>query len=158
IRINLGCRNIQRIQTVTDERQIIQPLDGLATPPDPLGEGGAEEVVRQGPVGRREKRESIDQRPAARNTRVTSGEREPLVELPADVPGDDDRGGPGGRPDGNAVSQPLVPYISAEDEHRTIDRDVIALIHLVDIAEVVGESVTAVGRIEVSDLGIDVEL
>ena len=158
MRIDLVCRDTQGIETVADERQIIQPLHGFSVRPDSLSEPGAEEVVRHAPVGCRKKWERGNQRSAAWNARVTSGDREGLVELPANVAGDDDRRGPGGRPDGEAVSRPLVENVAAQDEHRAIDRDVVARMNLAGNAQVVGERLVAIQGVEISELGIDVEL
>ena len=47
--------------------------------------------------------------------------------------------------------------IAAKDEHRAIHRDVISLIDLADNSQIVGESVFAGCRIEISDLGVEVE-
>src|SRR4030095_10131076 len=91
IRIDLVGRDVQRVETVADERQVIQTLHGFSARPGSLSETGAEEVVRHAPVGRLEKRERGDQRSAARNARVPSGQSEALVESPANVSGNDDR-------------------------------------------------------------------
>ena len=78
--------------------------------------------------------------------------------MPADVAGDDDRSGPGGRPDGEAVSRPRVENVAAQDEHRAVDRDVVARMDLARNAQVVGEGLVAVQGVEISELGVDVEL
>src|SRR5213076_3369359 len=81
-----------------------------------------------------------------------------LAESPANVPGYDDRGGPGGRPDGQAILQPLIKHVAGEDKHRAVDRNVIAVMNLSDIAKMIRKRVFAVKGVEVSDLGIVVEL
>src|SRR4029078_12780104 len=108
MRIDLVCRDAQRVETVADERQIAQPLCGLSVRPDALREPGPEEVVVLPPVGGREERERGHQESAAWHSGVAAGDRESLVELPADIAGDDDRRGSGRRPDGEAVSRPRV--------------------------------------------------
>ena len=158
MRIDLVCRDTQGIETVADERQVIQPLHGFSVRPDSLSETWAEEVVSHAPIGCREKRERGHQRSAAWNARVTSGDREGLVELPANVAGYDDRCGPGGRPDGEAVSRPLVENVAAQDEHRAIDRDVVARMHLALNAQMVDVGLVAIHGVEISELRVDVEL
>src|SRR6187399_653327 len=96
--IDLVGRDAQGVEAVANERQIAQPLRGLSVRPDALSEPGPEEVVGHAPVGRREEREGGNQRSAAWNPGVAAGEREGLVELPADVAGDDDRRRTSGRP------------------------------------------------------------
>ena len=158
MRIDLVCRDTQRIETVADEGQIIQPLHRFSARPDSLGEAGAEEVVSHAPVGCRKKRERVHQRSTAWNAGVTSSDGEGLVERPANVAGHDDRSGPGGRPDGEAVSRPRVENVAAQDEHGAIDRDVVARMNIADNAQVVGVGRVAILGVEISDLGIDVEL
>ena len=158
MRVDLVGRDTQGIETVADERQIAQPLQGFSVRPDSLRESGAEEVVRHAPIGCRKKWERGHQRSAAWNARVASGNREGLVELPANVAGNDDRRGAGGRPDGEAVSRPLVENVAAQDEHRAIDRDVVARVNLAGHAQVVGERLVAIQGVEIPELGIDVEL
>src|SRR5688572_22508528 len=115
MRIDLACRDIQGIEAVADEHEIIQPLPKFSVRPHSLGEAGAEEVVRHAPVNGRKEWERGNQRPGAGNARVTSGEGQGLAELPADVPGHDDRSGPGRRPDGEAVSRPRVEDVATQD-------------------------------------------
>src|SRR4030095_3202333 len=92
------------------------------------------------------------------NACVAAGNRQGLVELPADVAGHDDRSGPCGRPDGEAVSRPLVENVAAEDEHRTIDGNVVACVNLAGTAQVIGERLVATLGVEIPELRIDVEL
>src|SRR5262245_6654083 len=158
MRIDLICRDIQGIETVADERQIIQPRQEFSVRPHSLSESRAEEVVRHAPVGSRKKWKRVDQRSTARDASVTSGNREGLVKLPANIAGNDNRSGPGGRPDGEAISGPLVENVAAQDEHRAVDRDVVAGMNFADNAQMVGESLVAVLGVEISELGVDVEL
>src|SRR6185503_14953944 len=106
VRVDLRRRDVQRIEAVADERQIVESFPRFPARPDSLRETRAEEVVRHGSICRRKKRERIDERSAAWNTCITAGQREALVELPADGPRYDDRRGAGGRPHGAAVAQP----------------------------------------------------
>ena len=62
-----------------------------------------------------------------------------------------------GRPHGAAVTQPLVEDVAAQDEHRAIDRDVVARMNVAAAAQVVGELLIAVLGVEISELSIDVE-
>ena len=55
MRIDLGCRDIQGIETIADHHQIIQTLQGLSARPDPLSEAGTEEVVSHASVACRKK-------------------------------------------------------------------------------------------------------
>ena len=158
MRVDLVGRDIQGVETVADERQIAEPLHGFSVRPDSLGEPWAEEVVRHAPIRCREKRERVDQRSAAGNAGVASGNRERLVELPANVAGDDNRRGAGGRPDGEAVSRPLVENVAAQDEHRAVDGDVVARVNVAGHAQMVGERLVATLGVEIPELGIDVEL
>src|SRR6185503_519863 len=98
MRVDLVGRNIQRIETVADEGQIVQPLDRFTVRPDALREAGAEEVVGHAPIRSRKEWEGVVQRSAAWNSGVPSRDREGLAELPADVACDNDRRGPGGGP------------------------------------------------------------
>ena len=158
MRIDLVGRDIQGIETVADERQVIQPLRQVSVRPGALRESRAEEVVGHAPVGCRKKRERVHQRSAARNARVACHDGDGLVELPANVAGNNNRRGPGGRPDGEAVSRPLIEHVAAEDEHRAIDRDVVARMNLAANAQVVGERLVAALGVEIAELGVDVEL
>ena len=158
MRVDLVGGDVQGIETVADERQIVQPLYRLSVRPDSLGEARAEEVVRHAPVGCREERKCVHKRSAARYAGVTSGQRERLVEHPADIAGDDDRGRAGGRPDGEAVSRPRVEDVAAEDEHRAVDGDVVAGVDLAFDTEVIGVFLVAVLGVEIAKLGVDVEL
>ena len=136
----------------------MQPVHGLSVQPDALGEPRTKEVVRHAPVGRREERERGHQRSAAWHAGVAAGDRDGLVEAPADVAGHDDRRGTRGRPDGEAVSRPRVEHVAAEDEHGAIDGDVVARMHITAHAQMVGVRQVAVLGVEISELGIDVEL
>src|SRR6478672_848096 len=108
MRIDLRGRDIQGIETVADERQVIQPLHRFSVRPDALGEPGTEEVVRHAPVDCTKKWERVNQRSAAWNAGVTSSEAKALVESPPYVAGYDDRRSPRRSPDGEAIAQPLV--------------------------------------------------
>src|SRR4051812_26098616 len=110
MRVDLISRNAQGIQTVAEEGLVIQALHRLSGRPYSLSEAGTEEVVSHAPIGRREERERVHQRAAAWNTGVARGNGESLVEHPADIAGHDDRSGPGGRPHGEAVSQPRIEH------------------------------------------------
>jgi hypothetical protein len=150
--------NAQGIEPVAHERQIVQPVREFAVGPGSLREPGAEEVVGHAPVGRREERERVDQRAGAWHAGVAAGNRQGIIESPADVAGDNDRSGPGGGPDGEAVPCPLVENVAAQDKHRAIDGDVVAPVNLAGHAQVVGVRVVAVEGVEIAELSIDVEL
>src|SRR5262245_56532867 len=108
----------------------MQVLRNLSVRPNPLREGGAEEVIRHGAIGGGKKRESVNERAAAGNAGVTSGEGQFLAELPTDISGYHDRGSAGRRPDGEAISQTLVEHITTQDKHRAVHGDVVAFIDL----------------------------
>ncbi len=147
MRIDLVCRDTQRIETVADERQIIQPLRGFSVRPDSLGETRPEEVIRHAPVGCRKKRKRVHQRSAAWDARIASGNRDGFVELPANMLATMlatmIEAAPGGRPDGEAVSRPLVENVTAQDEHRTVHRDVVARMNLAGNAQMIGVQVSS---------------
>src|SRR4030095_4380071 len=65
MRIDLGGRDTQCIETVAYEHQIIKPFHGFSVRPDALGEPGTEEVVRHTPIDRLEKWEGVNQRSTA---------------------------------------------------------------------------------------------
>src|SRR6185369_6960123 len=102
--------------------------------------------------------ERVNKGTATGNTRVTCHERDVLIELPADVTGDDDRGGSGGSPDGEAVSNPLVEDVATQNEHRTIYRYIVACMDVANSSQMVSESFFAIEGIQISELGIDVEV
>jgi len=157
MRVDLRGGDIQGIETVADERLIIQILRNFSKGPGTLSEAGAKEVVSHTPVGACVEGERVNHRSASRNSGVAGHQREPLVELPANVPGHEHRGRPQGRLDHEAISQLLVEDVAAQNKHRAIHSNIVASVDLVDIAQMVGESFVAVERIEVSDLRIVVE-
>ena len=156
--IDLVGRDIQGIETVANEGQVIHPRHRFSARPDSLSEPGTEEVVRHAPVGGREEGERVHERSAAWNASVASGNRDGLVERPADVAGNDDRSGPCRCPDGEAVSRSRVENVAAQDEHRAIDRDVVTHMNVAGNTQVVGVSLVAILSVEISELGIDIEL
>src|SRR4051794_32669612 len=106
MRVDLVGGDAEGVQTVADKPLVIQPVGELAGRPGALGEPGAKEVVSHAPIGRGKERDRVHQRSAAWYAGVTGGNRERLAELPADVAGNDNRGGARRRPHGEAVSKP----------------------------------------------------
>jgi hypothetical protein len=51
---------------------------------------------------------------------------------------------PGGRPDGEAVSHPLVEDVATQNEHRAIYRDIVASYEPRGHAQMVGETFLAI--------------
>ncbi len=54
--------------------------------------------------------------------------------------------------------QLLGEHVAGQDEHRAVHGYIVASMHVADNAQMVGEGIVAVFRVEVSELGIDVEL
>src|SRR5690349_582371 len=126
MRIDLGRRNCQRVQAVSQEELVIEVFPGLSVDPDSLRKPRPEELVRHAPLRLDKKRECSGQGPASGRAPVTGIDRDCAIEPPRNIATDNERRRGIGGPENQIVVQPLIENVTDELQQVAIQAEVIA--------------------------------
>ena len=144
--------DVERVEGVSDHRDVREPGKELAVGPDALREPRAHEIIGHAPVGRMKERVRPGEAAHRGEREVTCAEGEGAIE---DVPHVPSGGGRERR--ARKINQDVIVEPRGEDEPGEVEDgarqlDVVALVDLVDLAEVIGIGALDGQRVRVAKL------